>query len=199
MREASHLLIPVKSLRLGKGRLAPALNAAERLHLNRYLLRRTLSIAASFPGLDRTVVVSDADDTLSQALSHGGITIRSKHASLNAAVAEGRDALLRRGISRIIVLPVDLPLLESDDVREIDQLSDDPSVIICPNHNGTGTNAIAISGTLPLAFRFGADSYRAHQEEVRASGIEPLLHCNQRIAQDIDLPADLDLLKAVPI
>jgi 2-phospho-L-lactate guanylyltransferase len=197
MNEAPWLLIPVKSLRCGKRRLETVLSAAERLRLNEFFLRRMLAVAASFPGLERTAIVSDADDSLSLAANLGAGTIRTAQTELNAALADGRDDLRRRGAERIVMLPVDLPLVESCDISELAALGGQHPVVISPDRNGTGTNALALHAEVPLTFRFGAGSYRAHQAEARRCGVAPLLQENASIAQDVDLPADLSLVSGL--
>jgi 2-phospho-L-lactate/phosphoenolpyruvate guanylyltransferase len=197
MREALWLLIPVKSLRCGKRRLETVLSAAERMRLNEFFLRRMLTVAASFPGLERTAIVSDADDSLSLAANLGAGTIRTAQAELNAALTDGRDDLRRRGAERIVMLPVDLPLVEGCNIGELAALGGQNPVVISPDRNGTGTNALALHADVPFSFRFGAGSYRAHQAEARRCGVAPLLHENAGIAQDVDLPADLSLVSGL--
>jgi 2-phospho-L-lactate guanylyltransferase len=170
------------------------LSPAERLRLNEFFLRRMLTVAAVFPGLNRTAVVSDADDSLSLAARLGAQTIRTLRAELNAALREGRDALRCRGAERIVMLPVDLPLVESFDIDELAKLNEQNPIVISPDRGGAGTNALALHADTPLFFSFGIGSYRAHQAEARRCGVRPLLYENVRIAQDIDHPADLSLV-----
>jgi 2-phospho-L-lactate/phosphoenolpyruvate guanylyltransferase len=194
MREALQLLIPVKSLRCGKRRLEAVLTAADRIRLNEFFLRHMLMVAAVFPGLEWTAVVSDADDSLSLAARLGAQTIRTLRAELNGALADGREELRRRGAERVMVLPVDLPLVESRDIRELAALSKQCPAVISPDRDRTGTNALVLHADVPFSFRFGTDSYHAHQAEVRRCGLVPRRHENIRIAQDVDLPADLSLV-----
>ncbi len=49
------LLVPVKGLAGGKGRLGGCLDARARRALNRYFLQRTLAVARAFPGAGRTL------------------------------------------------------------------------------------------------------------------------------------------------
>lgn len=194
MRNGPWLLLPVKSLQGGKRRLEPALSDAERLRLNEVFLRRMITVAAEYPGLERTAVVSDAEDTLLFATELGGRTIRTREHDLNGAVADGCHALYGRNVQQIMILPVDLPLVQSSDLRELAGLGDDHPMVICPDRNAAGTNALVLSQNPALRFRFGQDSYHAHQAEARRCGIVPFLHYNPRIAIDIDVPADLSVL-----
>jgi 2-phospho-L-lactate guanylyltransferase len=193
--EIPWLLIPVKSLRCGKRRLETVLSVAERLRLNEFFLRRMLMVAAIFPGLERTAVVSDADDSLTLAASLGAKTIRTPLTELNAALTAGRDELRRRGAARIVMLPVDLPLVESRDISELAALGEQNHVVITPDRDSVGTNALALHTDAALTFRFGVGSYRAHQAEAHRCGVRPLLHANARIAQDVDLPSDLSIVE----
>jgi 2-phospho-L-lactate guanylyltransferase len=195
MRDIPWCLIPVKSLRCGKRRLETALSDADRLYLNELFLRRMLAVAAVFPGLERTAIVSDANDTLSLAACLGALTIRTPRVELNAALADGRDELRRRAVARVVVLPVDLPLVGASDIRELAALGEQNPVVIAADRDGSGTNALALHTDAALAFHFGVGSYRAHQLEAYRCGFRPLLHANARIAQDVDLPADLSLVK----
>lgn len=196
MHDGPWLLLPVKSLQRGKRRLEPALSGAERLRLNEFFLRRMITVAAEYPGLERTVIVSDARDSLSLATKLGARTIRTEQKELNGAVADGCHALYALNARQIMILPVDLPLVQSNDLREIADLGDRHVVLICPDTQAAGTNALVLSQKVPLRFRFGHDSYHEHQLEAYRCGIAPFLHYNARIAKDIDLPADLAVLSS---
>jgi 2-phospho-L-lactate guanylyltransferase len=194
MHDGPWLLLPVKSLQRGKRRLGPALSGAERLRLNEFFLRRMLTVAAEYPALDRTVIVSDAWDSLSLATELGARTIRTQQQGLNGALADGCHALYELKARQIMIVPVDLPLVQSRDLREIAEMGDKHRIVICPDRNSAGTNALVLSQRVPLRFRFGHDSFHKHQIEARRCGVAPLLHYNARIAQDIDLPADLAIV-----
>ena len=194
MREEPWLLLPVKSLQHGKRRLEPALSGSERLRLNEFFLRRMIAVAAEYPALERTVVVSDALDSLLLATELGARTIRTERQELNGAVADGCHALYGLKARQIMILPIDLPLVQSSDLREIAELGEKHQMVICPDRNAAGTNALVLSQKLPLRFRFGRDSYHEHQLEAHRCGVAPLLHYNARIAKDIDLPPDLAIL-----
>ncbi len=194
MHDRPWLLLPVKSLEGGKRRLGPVLGHAERRLLNEFFLRHMLAVAAGFPGLQKTAVVSDAADALSLAAKLGAHAIRSNRQGLNRALAHGRHQLYRSEAAKILIVPVDLPLVQTGDLLEIAALGDRHPFVICPDKHVAGTNAVFLSKQLPVQFRFGDDSYRRHQAEARRCGVAPFLHFNERVAQDIDVPADLAIL-----
>lgn len=194
-RSAPWLLVPVKSLSAGKQRLSDVLSDAQRQRLNRFFLRHTLEVAAGFPGLDRTAVVSDDEEVLAVARSAGARAIHTPERELNAALADGRSVLRRAGAAAMIVLPVDLPAVRSTDIKEVAGFGFRHAMVVCPDRHGVGTNALYVSSTFAPDFRFGADSFRLHQEEARRCGLTPKLLVNENIGVDVDLPADLAVLE----
>jgi 2-phospho-L-lactate guanylyltransferase len=191
-QSAPWLLLPVKSLLRGKHRLAPLLSHLERRDLNEYFLRHTAKIAAEFPGTQRTAVISDADDTLTLARELGIYTIRQTDGcGLNHAVTQGTRELHAHGARALLILPIDLPYLQTHDLYEIAALGRRHEVVICPDKHYAGTNAIVFSEPTPMRFSFGAGSYLQHQRETQRCGLVPHLYYNPRIAKDIDVPEDL--------
>jgi 2-phospho-L-lactate guanylyltransferase len=191
-RSTPWLLLPVKSLLRGKSRLAPLLGHLERRNLNEYFLRRTVKIAAEFPGIERTAVITEADDTLTLARALGVYTIRQTDGrGLNHAVTQGNEELYARGARELVILPIDLPFLQTYDLCEVAALGRQHEVVICPDKHSAGTNAIVLSTPTPIRFSFGPGSYLQHQNEIQRCGLVPHLYYNPRISRDIDLPEDL--------
>lgn len=196
---APWLLLPVKSISQGKQRLKPVLGDRERMQFNEFLLVRMLSMASQYPGLNRTVVVSDADDTIAIASLCCARTVRSGGVGLNRALNDGRRAVLREHDKSLLVLPVDLPFVDSDDIKQISHLSGNHMITICPDRNWTGTNAIFFARGAAIPFHFGEYSFQKHQAEAtRCYGKNVCVHFNARIAIDIDTPPDLLLLNRFP-
>jgi 2-phospho-L-lactate guanylyltransferase len=190
------LLLPAKSLRYGKSRLAGIFDHAERRELNRFLLVHMLEIAAEFPGLQRTAVISDGDDTLSLVREVGAHPLRhSGVRGLNPAVTSGVAELRSRGAGEIMILPADLPLVGATDLRELVSLGSQQSVVLCRDRRSAGTNGLLLPPSARMKFCFGALSYARHRREVQRCGFVLRLHDNQRIAADIDVPSDLDILR----
>ncbi len=193
MTESTCVLLPVKSLDLGKGRLRAALPDVARRALNEYFLRRTLETATTFAGPARTAVISECDRVLGIAASYGATTLRQSVApGLNAAAGEGVAELFRRGAARVLLIPVDLPRLRTDDLAEVEALdASDRSVAICPDHHFTGTNAMLIPAGASMRFRFGACSLALHLDEALRAGLNPAIHVNSRLSHDVDTVEDL--------
>jgi len=187
------LLVPVKRLAAGKGRLRGWLDEAARLALNEFFLRRTLAIASVFPGAARTLVVSDCEATLGVATSFGVRTLLQRSGpGLNRAVHDGVEALRCFGAERFIILLTDLPMVLSNDLERLAELVDTPGrAVLCPDKHGIGTNALAMPVNARMQMRFGEGSLIAHYREALCAGLVPRVWNHPRIALDIDTPEDL--------
>jgi 2-phospho-L-lactate guanylyltransferase len=192
---APWLLIPVKSLSQGKQRLKPSLSDRDRALLNEFFLVRMLDTAKQFPGLERTAVVSGDSDVTKIVESYGGRTIWSDGLNLNQALTEGRRLLLREQDKSLLVLPVDVPLVEPTDVEELSRLGQRHLIIICPDRDRMGTNAIFFAKGATIPFLFGTDSFLSHSAEARrCCGRNFHVYLNDHFAFDIDTPSDLKMM-----
>jgi 2-phospho-L-lactate guanylyltransferase len=189
------LLIPVKAFDAGKSRLRAALADDARRALNEYFLRRMLATASRFPGAARTAVISECERVLRAAAGWGVRTIPQRSGpGLNRAAREGVDHLSRLGAARIILIACDVPTVRPADLRELaDFAPQDRSVVICPDKQGRGTNALGLAAGTRMDFRFGEGSFSAHCRAAAHAGLVPRPHHNPRIALDIDTPEDLVL------
>jgi 2-phospho-L-lactate guanylyltransferase len=193
------LVVPVKSLRRGKSRLAPALDPGERFALSQLLLLRTLQRAQRFPGLDRTLVVSGCEETCEFAVESGVRALQeSPPGGLNAALAQAQAALRERGASRMLAIPCDLPLVEAHDLR---RLAGAPprGIALAPDRARRGTNGICLPIDFAFDFRFGFESFERHLDSAHRLGLQSTIVDSGGLAFDIDVPADLVAVRAVDI
>ncbi len=181
-------IIPVKSLREGKGRLSTVLDEAERAALNAELLDRMLAVTGAFPGAARTIVVSPDRDVLRRAEAAGAEALADVAPGLNAALAGAARHAAERGADGILIVPVDLPLAAPEDLLAM--VGRGGGVTIAPDRRGIGTNALFVAPACALPFRFGGDSLRAHLEAARAAGLTTEIATLANLAFDIDTPDD---------
>lgn len=170
-----------------KQRLRGELDVAEREALTRYMLERVLTAAGAARAVAEVVIVSPESDDLP-----GGYTVlRDAGTGLNRALQLARE---HAGVRDLVLLPADLPMLESDDVDALIDAGRESRVAIAPDHSGTGTNGLYLAAGLDFACRFGAGSRARHETEARRLGIVPALVERPGLAADLDTPADLHAL-----
>lgn len=176
------VLIPLRSLRDGKLRLAPTHDAETRARLITHMAG---VVVAAAHDLDVLIVHEDAE-VAAWATERGAIPLRPSTPGLNRAVGEGRDHLRSLGYERVIVAHADLPL--ADDLRRVD-LGEGISIV--PDRHGDGTNVMCVPTALEFTFTYGPDSFSAHREIARRCGIDPTILADHLLSIDVDHPDDL--------
>ena len=188
-------MLPVRGLSRGKSRLAGALDAAERMRLNRRLLRHTLWVLDRWlGGLGRCVVVSPCARTLQLARREGAVprTQSLPRAGLNAALTQAIGSLVRAGARRVLILPCDLPLLSASSLTAFDaRAAEGARVVIAPDRSGTGTNALLLEVPARFALCFGPASFVLHKEVAHARGWGVRVCECPELMFDLDTPQDL--------
>jgi 2-phospho-L-lactate/phosphoenolpyruvate guanylyltransferase len=191
------MIVPVRSLRDGKRRLAPLLDVAQRTALVQWLLAHTLEQAAQFPGLSRTLVVTGCAE-VSAWVTEQGVRVleESPPGGLNSALNQARSTVIARGGSRIVVVSCDLPLLQADDLRHLASAASDGRLALAPDRSEQGTNALCVPVFHAFEFAFGPDSLSRHREQANVVGLEIVSVRTRGLSFDIDLPRDLFELQA---
>lgn len=192
-------IVPVKPLKDGKSRLAPILDCEARKGLNRFLMRRTFDLLAAFPGASRSIVISADAAVAAEAESRGMSFVMDEDCELNTALAKATRAAEDQGAEAVIVLPVDLPLATSADLRRIASLTG-PSkrCIIVSDRHHSGTNLLYVSPPCADIYRFGPGSFELHRAVASALGFHTVEIADSGLSLDIDEPADYERWRSSP-
>ena len=189
---APWLVLPVKSIADGKSRLANHLSPAVRRSLNVELLARSLTLAACYPGLPRTVVVSRCPEVLDFARAQGAGCIEEHGAGgLNGALEQALAALRAPADEHILVLSCDVPFAREDDLRHmVARARTSPCVVVATDRAESGTNALCLPQGTPFEFSYGGASCRRHAAQAGALGLECVVLRRTSLAFDIDTARD---------
>jgi 2-phospho-L-lactate/phosphoenolpyruvate guanylyltransferase len=190
-------LVPVKRFDRAKSRLAPSFDAAARAAIARALWRDSLALIAANSWLSWWVV-SDEQAVLSDAAGGGAATVSDAGNGLNAALDQAVSVLRRAGAESVIIVPCDVPLAFSGDLRDLADTGATSDVVVVPSGEGGGTNALYMSPVDLMAPRFGEASLAAHIAEAERLGARCTLLNLPRLALDIDTPADVEAFLGRP-
>ncbi len=188
-------VIPVKSLTHGKTRLAGFLDDDARTDLNVQLLDHALDLAAVFPGISNTIVVSADDRVLSVARARGAVALPENGGGLNPALTQAMSVARNNKARSILVLPTDLPIATAEDLLALATTGHD--MAIAADRRGVGTNALCVPTTEDFTFHFGEGSFVAHMEEAQISGLSAHILHRPNLGFDIDTPEDYRRWKAM--
>ena len=176
------VVVPVKAFTSAKVRLAGALDPSERADLARRMGEVVLAAANPLPA----VVVCDDDEVRAWAQRAGARVVWCPGRGLNGAVADGVAALRADGVAMAVVAHADLPL-----ATRLDWVAEFPGVTLVPDRRLDGTNVLAVPTGAGFRFAYGAGSFARHRAEAQARGLPARIVRDDRLAWDVDLPADL--------
>ena len=95
----------------------------------------------------------------------------------------------------LLTISADLPLLETQDIRQLTRLADRYQVVLAGSSDGTGTNALLVRPPLALPYLFGLNSLPAHLHAADERQLSYTLYHNARLAFDVDTPDDFHYLE----
>jgi 2-phospho-L-lactate guanylyltransferase len=180
-----------------KSRLAVALEVDQRRQLALAMLADVLDVCTSISA-PLSGVVAVVDDPVARGLAerNGAVVVTDGGGDMNAAVSLGLCAALARGAQTAIVLPADIPLLSTSDLRVLlETAADAPrSVVIGASRDGQGTNALLLRPPDVIRPAFGPPSVERHAQLGQHAAAATTIISNLGLALDVDTPQDLAAL-----
>jgi 2-phospho-L-lactate guanylyltransferase len=188
-------IVPVKGLSVANGRLDGLLSGDERKRLAEALF---LDLIVKLPRarcIDDVLIVT-ADESIARNARWFGhkALLQERDEGHSEAASAGARAAMADGTNRAVMLPVDCPMLDTDELDA--HVGRSPrTALIVPDHHGTGTNALVLTPPDVFVPAFGPDSCARHVSRARASGISFALEEIESISIDLDTPQDFSLLR----
>ena len=184
-------LVALKAPAAAKGRLAETLTAAERSRLVGLMFDNVLGALRQAQSIAGIAVVT------AELLQAEGVTVLDDPGlGLNEALAHAAHELAARGVTELLVLHADLPLVIGAEIDQVVAAGRQTGLAIAPDKAGQGTNALYITLPQPFIFRFGADSCRRHLAEAAQQHKAMARVALPGLAFDVDEPQDLERLLA---
>jgi len=186
----TRVIVPHRGLDASKSRLSPVLSPDERGDLAAHILRRVLRIARQ--AVPDVVVISPSPDLGELVEATGARLLVQRGMGLNSGLDQAREAATADGVETLVVLHGDLPELDVPEIQAlIAAVPLEGGVAIAPDRAGSGTNGLALRPPSAIPFRFGVDSFSAHQEAARSAGVPSAIVRRSGLAFDLDTPDDL--------
>jgi 2-phospho-L-lactate guanylyltransferase len=188
------IAIPIKEPGACKTRLRAVLGDAEREHLAGAMLHHVLTVTRNVGG--RVLLIAPAGHDVPAEIER----ISDRRRGLNGELTGLTVAAAASDVDRLVIVPADLPLIVASDMRALTDLPRG-NAAIASDRAQLGTNALSLP--LPAArdfrFQFGHTSFERHCAEAARLNMPLTTVRSDRLAFDIDEPADLiDLLEQYP-
>ena len=190
------LLLPVKNLRQAKQRLSPFLNADERFGLAQAMLADTVRAIREVSQAEKIFVVTNYIPAMEAAEQNGWELLREdRQISESFSVDYASMQCAKRGVTALLRLPLDVPLVQSSDIDELLAVEcAAPALVIVPSRDGAGTNAILRTPPTLFPSHFGSGSFAKHCTEAQRAGAHIVVRRNARLEMDVDDETDLRAL-----
>ena len=190
------LLLPIKDLRQAKQRLAPLLNPDDRFALAQAMLADTIRAVRGVRRAEKIFVVTNYIPAMQAAEANGWELLREeRQISESVSVDAASRHCAERGVTSLLRLPLDVPLVQSSDIDALLAVEcAAPAVVIVPSRDGTGTNTILRTPPALFPSHFGSGSFAKHCGEAERAGAQIVVRRNARLEMDVDDEADLRAL-----
>jgi 2-phospho-L-lactate guanylyltransferase len=192
-------IVPIKRFENAKTRLSSILDTDDRIRLSLLMLEDTLQILSAVHSLSQLITVS-ADKRVGEiAVKYGAnFLLEEKERGVNSAVALADSYCMKKAADATMVIPHDLPLLDSTDISKACELAENESrcIVICPSLRYDGTNMLLRKPPSIIATFYDADSYNMHVKAAIRLGIPVKRLLSKGLVHDIDTPEDaLEIMK----
>lgn len=188
-------LIPVKSLHEAKSRLATSLTREQRKTLVLDMLHHVITVLLASNCLAGVTVVSPDPLVLETVERWGAHPQIEEEYGHNPALHAAAFRELSLGVSALLTISADLPLLHAYDVQRMIEQSRDYDVVLAPSWEGTGTNALLMRPPLVLPYLFGPGSLQRYLAQAKEEGISSVLYNSIGMALDVDTIDDVELFQ----
>ncbi len=190
------LLLPVKDLKNAKKRLAGVLTPSERFGLAEAMLADTIRAVRRVKRAEQIFVATNYAPVVDVAEECGWEIIReTQQVSESDSVDAASRICEQRGVTGLLRVPLDLPLVRSNDIDDLlDVDCEAPALVIVPSRDGTGTNAMLRTPPTLFPSHFGNGSFAKHLAEAQRAGARIIVRSNSRIEMDVDDESDLRAL-----
>jgi 2-phospho-L-lactate guanylyltransferase len=191
------ILVPVKNLSGAKQRLASLFDQATRTELAQAMLFDVLESIGTWRGRPEVGIVTSDPFALHLAQQFNFSVIPDhNNRSETDAIETATRFCESQGIDSTLVIPGDIPLVESRELEQIMQSAPAEGTVLVRAADGRGTNAIfrRPAGLFPA--RFGNDSFEPHYAAAQATKKPCVVLSLPGIALDVDTPSDLRALAA---
>lgn len=193
------ILIPIKNTAGAKQRLASILDQPARTQLAQAMLTDVLTILHEWKNRPKVGVVSSDPYAVQLAKQYGfEVILDPENPGETGAIEMATRVCVERGEETTLVVPADIPLMQSWELEEIYRHAPTEGSVLVPASDGRGTNAALRRPANLFPLRFGNDSFKPHHAVAQATGKPCVILNLPGIAVDVDNPPDLQQLLSLP-
>jgi 2-phospho-L-lactate/phosphoenolpyruvate guanylyltransferase len=196
MKKRTIVIIPVKDLSHTKSRLSRVLTLDQRQALTFCILSRTIQIAKCAGHIDSVLIITPDEDVLAFVKTLGVQGMKEKTKGLNQALLGATYWAIDHDFETVLVLPADIPFVSRKDIESIMMMArrEERMVVIAPDTDKIGTNALLVKPPGILKYSFGVNSFQRHRQQALAQNLKVKVYSSVTVAFDLDTAEEYRLL-----
>ena len=193
------ILVPIKNTASAKQRLAPVLDQPARTRLAQAMLTDVLTTLHEWKNRPKVGIVTSDPYAMKLAAEYRFELIPDPdNPGETGAIEMATRVCMDRFEESTLVIPADIPLIESWELEEIYKQAPAEGSVLVPAGDGRGTNAAFRRPANLFPLRFGNDSFKPHYAAAQSAGKPCVVLKLPGIAVDVDKPPDLRQLLSLP-
>jgi 2-phospho-L-lactate guanylyltransferase len=193
------ILVPIKNTASAKQRLASVLDQPARTQLAQAMLTDVLTTLHDWKNRPEVGIVTSDPYAMKLAAEYRFEVIPDpNNPGETDAIEMATQVCVERGEDSTLVIPADIPLIESWELEEICKQAPAEGSVLVPAGDGRGTNAALRRPANLFPLRFGNDSFKPHHAAAQGTGKPCVILNLPGIAVDVDNPPDLRQLLFLP-
>lgn len=187
------VLIPIKKFEKSKTRLKNLLTSDERFRLCNYLVEDLFDKVMNLKNIQIVVITSQDIKSLCKIRDNIKIIEEPHTNGLNHALNLANDYIQRRNFACSIVIPIDIPLLNTYEIEKIINYSRNfvQGVCMVPSHKFDGTNILLRKPHTIIETSFDNNSFQNHKISSVRKKIELKIFDHDSLRYDVDTIEDI--------
>jgi len=168
------------------------MGGTHRAELAAAMLEDVLEAIGEARSIERTIVVTSEPRAIELARASGAEVLADPdEGGHSGAALAGISRARELGAGRVVLLPIDCPLLAPRELERLLTGMPERYVAVVPDRHGTGTNALALAPPDAIEPSFGEGSCARHVAAAREAGVPFAVEELPSLALDLDTPADV--------
>lgn len=191
------VVIPVKKFNKSKTRLNQILDEIERENLSK-ILTKDLIIKLSRINEIQIIIVTNEIDTIKSIIKDDNYNLvfinENKSSGVNNSIKMADEYLRDKNLDASIIIPIDLPLLKTKDIKKIINISKKMTSGICivPSQRRDGTNILLRKPNSIINTHYDMDSFNNHVNEAQRNNKVIKILKYENLTIDLDTPEDIN-------
>lgn len=191
------IIIPIKSFEKSKTRLGRFLNLEQRISLCHHFVNDLMEKVSKIEQC-QIIFITNESINLPDEIKNKCLIIKEgeKNTGVNSAVALADSYVIENKFESSLVIPIDIPLFNLSQIREIIQYSKnfDEGICIVPSYRYDGTNILLRKPHTVIETSYDNNSFFNHLKRTMEKGASIKIFDFENLRADVDTIEDIILI-----